>query len=147
MANPAFALPIAGRVAIGDVEVAEDEDVHARAQVAGDGFRRCRDDRLLTVEAGVEQHRHAGQFPEGLDDPVVAGVGRALDGLDAAGAVGVDRGRDQVRLLGTDARRDRHERIGLVDEEILGGVFDEYGRSKRTEALALLDLGVDHVTH
>ena len=82
--------------AVGRVEVAEHQHVHAAAQVAGDGILGRGDDRLLAVEAGVEQHGHAGEAAERLDQAVVARVGGALDRLDAAGAVDVHGRRDDA---------------------------------------------------
>ena len=56
------------------------------------------DDRLVLVERGVEHHRHAGQFAEGLDQSLVARVGAAGDGLQPARAVDMGHGGNGGRF-------------------------------------------------
>ena len=135
------------RIAVEDVIVPKHDAIHIGTQIAGYGFGRRVDDRLLPVEARVQQHRDTGQLGVLLDDSVVPRVGLALDGLDAPRAIDV-RGRwDKRDLVGPDLWRHCHEGIGvLVFEEFVQALDEDYWR-KRTERFAMLDAGIDQVLH
>jgi hypothetical protein len=47
------------------------------------------DHRLVLVERRIHQHRHVGQVPEIFDQTIVARVGVAIDGLQAASTIDV----------------------------------------------------------
>src|SRR5690348_16610805 len=58
-----------------EVVGAEHQGIEIGAEVAVDRLLRPRHDRLLVVEARVEQHWNAGEPPERLDHRPVARVG------------------------------------------------------------------------
>jgi hypothetical protein len=61
--------------------------------------------RLPQVEAGIENHRDAGEFREFLDDTIEAGIGDAPNGLDARRSVDVNLqvgGREWAKPPATD---------------------------------------------
>src|SRR3990170_7200850 len=82
---------------IGNVEIAENEDVHIGAQIARDSLLRPGDDGFCAVEAGIEDEGNVRQHRELFDETVEARVGSALDGLDTRGAVDVKSRRDEMR--------------------------------------------------
>ena len=135
------------RIAVEDIIVPKHDAIHIGTQIAGYGFGRRVDDRLLPVETRVQQHRDTGQLGVLLDDAVVTRVGLALDRLDAARAIDV-RGRwDERELVRADFRRHCHEGIGVLIFEEFVQALDEDNWRKRAERFAMLDAGVDQVLH
>ena len=135
------------RVAVKDVIVAQHYAIHVRAQVAGYGFGRSVNHRLLPVEARVQENRDAGDLGVLFNDAVVTRVGLAIDGLDTARAVHM-RGRwDERDLVWPDLRRHCHEGIGVLVFEEFVQALDENYWCKRSERFAMLDAGVDQVLH
>ena len=137
----------AGAFAIGCIKIIKHQHVDATQHVTGDGVFRRGDDRFLAIEAGIEQHRHAGETREFLDQAIIAWVGRAIDGLDAARTVDVNGGRNDALLVGAYARRQGHERVGLADLEVFRGTFGQDHRRKWPKWLALLDAVIEFIAH
>src|SRR2546426_6733693 len=78
-----------------DDVVAQDQGVHAAATEGAERLRRGVDDGLpLEVEGGVEQDRHPGRLPKGLDQPMIAGRLDLIHRLEPGGAVHVGDARN-----------------------------------------------------
>src|SRR5262245_47825985 len=103
----------------------------AHSWKAGNRFFRSSDDRFLLVEAGIQDHRHASQLHELLDHCIEARAGPPLDSLNARCPVDVDGCRNEMGLVGSDSRGERHERIRLAYLEIVGRMLRKHGRSER----------------
>src|SRR5215510_13807311 len=96
-------------LAIGGVEITEHQHIDPALQIAGDGVLWRGDDRFLAVEAGIEQHRYAGQTAKFLDQSIVAWIGGSIDRLDTAGTVDVDGSSNAAFAVGEHAWCQRHE--------------------------------------
>jgi len=106
------------------------QQVHVGAQEGRDRLRGRGHDRLLDVERGVQEHRHAGRLPEGRDQAVVERVVGGRDGVHPRGAVGVvpagDRHRDR-RRPGYEQRVEAVAQPGIVQGGPTGGHLDRIG--------------------
>ena len=113
-------------VLLGDIIVAEDENIHVGAQVAGDGILGPVHDGLLPVEAGVEHDGDAGDlgvfFDDGSDAPGICLFGPLLAQLKT-------RGDDWVlELEWWDLLGERHitvaKRSWVLDDRIVEMLLD-----------------------
>ncbi len=106
---------------------------------------RCHHDRLVLVERRVEEDRHAGQAVELLDQPVVARIDVALDGLDAAGAVDVSDGRNQLALLRARVVDEHHEgRCVALEEPVTRRLQQDRG-CERAERFAVFRARIERL--
>jgi hypothetical protein len=105
------------------------------------------DDRLVLVEARVQQNADAGAPAKLLDQLVVQGILVTRDRLEAAGAVHVGYGRQSFARLRPDLHHVHHERALDVLLEVAPHQLPEDRRSEGPERLAPLDLHVDQVLH
>ena len=101
----------------------------------------------MKVEAGVQDHRHAGEPGKFLDDRVEERVRAAADSLQARRSVEMDRSRNEVCFAGADLRRHGHERIELVDLKEFGYALFQDRRSKWTKPGTLLDARIEPILH
>src|SRR5437868_9980941 len=76
--------------------------VHSRPHEAIHRLLGAADDRLVLVEAGVQDHGDAGAVAEAGDQVVVERVLVAADGLEAAGVVDVVDGPAFLAVLRAD---------------------------------------------
>ena len=83
-------------------EVAEHQGVHARPQKTVDGFFGAADDGLVVIERSIHHGGHAGQIAEFPNEPPIARIRLAIDGLQARRAVHVS-GRGKRRRAFRDA--------------------------------------------
>ena len=83
-----------GWIAVSNVKITEDKDVHVGAQIAGYCFFGARHDWLLPIKAGVENYWDSGELGECLDDIIEAPVRGAVDSLDSRRSIDMDRGRN-----------------------------------------------------
>src|SRR5207247_11504 len=73
--------------------------VHFGPEEAFESLRWSIDDRFVFVEAGIQEHRNAGEFFEFLDQPVIKRILRSVYGLQAARAIDVRARRQKVPFL------------------------------------------------
>ena len=75
--------------------VSNREKIDLRSHEAAEGVFRRADDRLAAhIEAGVDEHRAAGQRLEAADQRVIARIGLRVHGLDAGRIVDMGDGRE-----------------------------------------------------
>src|SRR5690606_26585285 len=122
-------------------------------------FRRRVDDRfLMHVEAGVDQHRHAGQLGIGRENVVVQRVLLTADHLGARRPVDMHHGGNALAPLVMHLAGDGHEPGGVKrlrrQVEDPGRIDIAYHRRERHEIGAvqplvqdLVDLGFDRRSH
>src|SRR3954469_12000484 len=139
--------PAGVSVATADDVIAEHERVHPRLRERLDRLLRRHHDRLVLVERRVEQDRNAGESVELRDQAVIARVDVLLDGLHASRVVDVIHGGDQLALVGPRLVDEDHERRGVVLLVPRGGLLGEDARRERAERLAVLDARVEDVLH
>ena len=127
--------------------MAHHKNVHLRPEEAVERLLRPVHDRLVLVERGVEQDRHASLLLERPNELPVERIGLAADGLEPAAAVHMRHGRDDPTLVRPHRVDLDHERVGYGAHEIVvEGLFEDR-RRERPELLPELDLRVDGFPH
>src|SRR5207245_9505114 len=122
-------------------EIAEDQSIHLRAEVAIDGFFGAADDWLIVVEGSVEHNRHASEIVESGNERVIAGIGFASDGLQPARAIDVRRRWNLAPFLRAHGVGEGHERRGMRLLEVVPGFLRKDGRRRGGRNLTGLDAG------
>ena len=98
--------------------IAHRQNVHPGTKETVDGLFRGQDDRLVLVEGGIEEHRHAGQLFEFLDQRPVPRVGLAAHRLKTSSSIDMRRGRNGGPLFRAHRVRKIHERRGVGTLEV-----------------------------
>src|SRR5437667_12509937 len=130
-----------------DHGITDDDGVHAGAEKTGQSLSGRIHDRLIFIEARVEQDGNACDLFEFDDQPVIKGVLSFAHGLQSAGAVHMGDGRQQVTFVFANRIDLLHEWIrGGIDKIIRYGAFQNRG-SKGAEPFSQFDLLIDEIAH
>src|SRR5436309_11364612 len=130
-----------------DESIACHNPVHFGPEEAFESLRRSIDDRFVFVEAGIQEHRNAGEFFEFLDQPVIKWILRSVYGLQASRAIDVRDRRQKVSFIVSDRKDLLHERVTRGIDKILVDSFFQDRRSEGTEFFAKFDFRVDELAH
>src|SRR5262249_12379728 len=134
-----------GRIASGQDERSNGQDVHPRSREAVDRLAWGTNDRFVLIEGRIEEDGNAGELLAFGDQPPIEWLDAPTHRLESSATVHVRRRRDRRALLRTDAVRHGHERRGLAPLEVSADCFLEDGRGEGTKELAALDSRVEHV--
>src|ERR1700730_17953380 len=113
--------------------VSQDQSIHFCPEETIQGFLRLADHGLILIERCVEYHRYARENAKVFDQPVISWVGKARHSLEAARAIHVGNGGNQLSLFFANLEDLHHEWNGVVLLEPLGNGVLHHRRGKRAE--------------
>src|SRR5436309_1161626 len=130
-----------------DESIACHNPVHFGPEEAFESLRRSIDDRFVFVEAGIQEHRNAGEFFEFLDQPVIKWILRSVYCLYAARAIDVRDRRQKVAFIIADRVDLLHEGVASGIDEIIVDSFFQNRRSEGAEFFAKFNFRIDELAH
>src|SRR6476620_5355173 len=130
-----------------DNPVVHHDYIHSRTKKTVESLFGRIDDRLVLVEARIENYRNSSQSSECGDELVVPRICFRAHGLKAAAAIDVRNCRENAALLLANGINLLHERICSCTNEIFVHCFLETRCRKGTKLLAKFDASVDQLQH
>src|ERR1039458_7939130 len=126
---------------------ANGQHIHLGSLEAVDRLLWCAYNRLILVEARVQDHRDPGFPAKRLDQIVVQRILFSRHGLQSASVVHVVHGAEAFPLLRANFVHMQHVGRWMIVLEILVLRIGQYRRRKGTEPLTVFDASVQHILH